>query len=547
MELINNTFFDNQADSEGGAIRILLYEDDNNTALLLNNLIYNNDAPEGADLHLDNDGNNNFIANPIEIKNNNFDQSSSGIFVKLPVVSIDTTNLNNIDPLFVDTINDDYHLERNSPVINMGTNNALSLPTTDLDGNPRISKGIVDMGAYEFIFPNDPPYILKPISDVTYPEDSGTHTIADLDTIFQDSSSQILNYSTISNNNIIIPSINDKILKISTLKDSSGMGLVIISTNDGEFSVSDTFMVTITPVNDSPIVLKSLPNISYVENSGTHIIADLDTVFDDPDGDALIYSSITKENIITSNINNSILTASTIQDFYGVDTVVVTATDGEYSISETFTVTITHINEPPSTFTLLQPINNDTINLNTIDSVSFIWNSSLDTENDMLTYIFTIYEKDTPQYPLQIENGKDTCLSIEKAFFMHPIIYNWTVLVNDGIYQISTKDTFSFFVDYFTSINDFNDQIPKEFSLNQNFPNPFNPRSNIQFNLSKNTHVVLDVFDLSGKKTAKLIDEQMQAGLHSVDFDGSNLSSGIYIYRIQAGEFTAIKKMVLIK
>ncbi len=544
LVLTNNTFYNNQATFQGGAIQIV-YENDDGNALIYNNIIYGNDAPEGADLHINNDFNNNFIASPIELKYNNFDQSSSGIYFKIPI-SIDTTNFNNIDPLFVDILNNDFHLQENSPVINKGTNNAPSLPTTDLDGNPRISKGIVDMGAYEFIFPNDPPYISNPISDVSYPEDSGTHIIADLDTIFQDSSSHILTYSTLSNNNIIIPSINNRILRISTLKDSSGMGLVIVIATDGEFSVSDTFMVTISPVNDSPIVLKPLLNKSYVENSGTHIIADLDTVFVDPDGDALIYSSITKENIITYNISDDILTVSTVQDLYGVETVVVTATDGEFSISETFTVTITHINEPPSTFTLLQPEDDETL---TIKDINFLWNASSDSEGDTLTYTFKMYATNW-DWETTIINGIDTSLTLKIdpwAPELIPDTYQWTVLVSDGITQVSSSDSFRLVLRDVNSINDDYDQIPKEFSLNQNYPNPFNPTTTIEFALPHSEFTTLKVFNILGKEVKTLVSKNLIQGNHTYHFDGMNLASGIYYYQIIAGEYREMKKMVLMK
>ncbi|MBS4036320.1 MAG: T9SS type A sorting domain-containing protein [Ignavibacterium sp.] len=88
---------------------------------------------------------------------------------------------------------------------------------------------------------------------------------------------------------------------------------------------------------------------------------------------------------------------------------------------------------------------------------------------------------------------------------------------------------------------------PAEFLLNQNYPNPFNPSTVISFQLSINSHVSLKVYDLLGNKIADLVNEFKPAGLHEIEFNAERLSSGIYFYKITAGEFLQIRKMSLIK
>ncbi len=85
------------------------------------------------------------------------------------------------------------------------------------------------------------------------------------------------------------------------------------------------------------------------------------------------------------------------------------------------------------------------------------------------------------------------------------------------------------------------------FELLQNYPNPFNPKTTIQFTLPYKTFVNLSIFNLLGEKLIELVNREMDEGNHKIDFDGSNLSSGIYIYKIVAGEFTGTKKLTLIK
>jgi hypothetical protein len=90
-------------------------------------------------------------------------------------------------------------------------------------------------------------------------------------------------------------------------------------------------------------------------------------------------------------------------------------------------------------------------------------------------------------------------------------------------------------------------EIPEVYSLSQNYPNPFNPTTNVQFTIPKDGFVNLRVFDVSGRLVQTYTDGFMSAGSYNVDFDGTELSSGIYFYTLTAGSFTETKKMILVK
>lgn len=90
-------------------------------------------------------------------------------------------------------------------------------------------------------------------------------------------------------------------------------------------------------------------------------------------------------------------------------------------------------------------------------------------------------------------------------------------------------------------------ELPKEFQLYQNFPNPFNPVTNIRFDIPKASFVKVKVYDLLGKEIANLINTEMEPGRYDVNWDGTNFASGIYFYRIEAKDFTKVMKMILIK
>ena len=98
-----------------------------------------------------------------------------------------------------------------------------------------------------------------------------------------------------------------------------------------------------------------------------------------------------------------------------------------------------------------------------------------------------------------------------------------------------------------TSITEFNSNQAKSFLLNQNYPNPFNPSTKIEFTLPNSEYVELKVYNILGKEVATLVSNKLNQGSHTYQFDGKNLASGIYYYRIEAGEFQDVKKMVFLK
>ncbi|MFH1527270.1 MAG: sugar-binding protein [Bacteroidota bacterium] len=99
---------------------------------------------------------------------------------------------------------------------------------------------------------------------------------------------------------------------------------------------------------------------------------------------------------------------------------------------------------------------------------------------------------------------------------------------------------------FFVGVND-EEFTPINFSLAQNYPNPFNPSTLIQYTLNEQNHVTLKVYNLLGQEIATLVNTVKGPGIHSVKFDAGNLSTGVYIYQIQAGSLVSSKKMVLVK
>lgn len=148
IDFINNTVVANQAGDHGGGLELWL-SFDSTVANLYNNIFWGNSSTNpGYDMYIDNDYNDNYLASVCNVYNNNFNQSGLGTYVTSPF-TINSSNLNNKDPLFAGEWQGNYMLTSSSPCQNTGNNNAPSLPAIDLMGNVRIQGGTVDMGAYE--------------------------------------------------------------------------------------------------------------------------------------------------------------------------------------------------------------------------------------------------------------------------------------------------------------------------------------------------------------------------------------------------------------
>ena len=111
--------------------------------------------------------------------------------------------------------------------------------------------------------------------------------------------------------------------------------------------------------------------------------------------------------------------------------------------------------------------------------------------------------------------------------------YRLKQIDNDGTYEYSEIVEVEF--------------VPTEFALYQNYPNPCNPSTKIKYTIPQETSVTIKIFDILGNEVMTLVSEKQEAGSYDVEFDGSNLVSGIYIYQMQAGAFNNTKKMLIIK
>ncbi len=118
-------------------------------------------------------------------------------------------------------------------------------------------------------------------------------------------------------------------------------------------------------------------------------------------------------------------------------------------------------------------------------------------------------------------------------------------ITDDGWYVDDIK-LISYNIDPSVGINS-NSQTAESFSLEQNYPNPFNPATVISYHLPSSGNVSIKIFDILGNEVTTLVNKKQGAGSYSVEFDGSNFASGVYFYKLAAGDFTDVKRMLLVK
>jgi hypothetical protein len=174
----------------------------------------------------------------------------------------------------------------------------------------------------------------------------------------------------------------------------------------------------------------------------------------------------------------------------------------------------------------------------TTGEIDLNWNRPLWSESTLDEFVsYQVYEQGRGM----LGNTDDTLYSWQPPNIGY--YHFWVKAIYDGGESVHS-DTVDILV---LDADNFQTAIPQEFSLAQNFPNPFNPSTTIRFGLPAASDVRLEVFDLLGRTVEVLTEGHFEAGYHQVDFHAEGLGTGIYFYRIQAGEFTQLRKMMLIR
>ncbi|MFZ5432747.1 MAG: right-handed parallel beta-helix repeat-containing protein [Calditrichota bacterium] len=198
----------------------------------------------------------------------------------------------------------------------------------------------------------------------------------------------------------------------------------------------------------------------------------------------------------------------------------------------------------PSPFDLISPADDDTL----MGVQEFCWQTSFDLDDeDVVTYsLHFMAGEDSASYNV----GEDTCfhVNLNDLPFGDSLLVRWFVRAHSSIPEATTPSTTSRNFYRLLLDADLRDQaLPARFVLYPNYPNPFNPTTNITFSIPRTELVVLKIYDLLGREVAVLRNERLLPGTYSVVFDGRELGNGMYFCRLSSSDHVATQKMLLLK
>jgi hypothetical protein len=194
---------------------------------------------------------------------------------------------------------------------------------------------------------------------------------------------------------------------------------------------------------------------------------------------------------------------------------------------------------PPAAPELVSPLNGT---IGGTLTPTFIWNPVPSTSS----YRFQISRISNFNQITDSLTLADTQYTIGYGKLSNLLTYFWRVCAINQ-YGTGNWSTIWSYSSLLTGITQNDKDIPKEYKLYNNYPNPFNPTTNVQFSIVNVHYVTLKVFDILGRNVATLVNEQLQPGTYEVTWNAQNYTSGVYFYRLQSGDFTDTKRMLMIK
>ncbi len=304
----------------------------------------------------------------------------------------------------------------------------------------------------------------------------------------------------------------------------------------GAGRVSAWGSLNLIPINSRPVAVDDSSNLNEDDSVKVAVLQN----DSDPDGDNL------QVTLLLSPLNGSVeqigdtLKYIPNQDFFGSDSFQYQIDDGNSGFDSAMVrISIRAVNDAPQIIGLPASIilnANDCTYLNMSN-----YQQDVDTPDSLLQWSFSVSD------PAAISYNFDSTTDTLEICSLGPTgtYYLFTTLTDDS--GATDQDTIQISVELPSALHGQHTNLPDKFDLKANFPNPFNPKTIIQYQLPEATDVTIKVFDTSGRLVSVLINKKQSAGYHSVVFDAQSYASGIYFYIMKAGTFLKVRKMMLIK
>ena len=299
--------------------------------------------------------------------------------------------------------------------------------------------------------------------------------------------------------------------------------------------------------------------VSFNEDDSTTFKLELDGL--EP-GDNPVYTILEADSNITVSINDDEVSIRPNRDWNGTADLTIKAEVDSRTASKKFSIIVIPVNDVPQEFEWTSIVSDSVlINKDNIASTYDLdWSESLDVDGDSIDYI--VYAK-IGQYPAEeIFDTTATSYSIlyediaEGAFENitgNAATVRFSVWAHDGIDSVKAGgEDRILYVNRYDYLSIESEGIPDEFALHDNYPNPFNPTTQIRFDLPEMSNATLTIYNMIGQKIRTFNMQNAQAGYHALTWNATNdygapISAGVYLYQLQTDGFVNTKKMILLK
>jgi large repetitive protein len=339
--------------------------------------------------------------------------------------------------------------------------------------------------------------------------------------------------------------VNNGIITYTPNAGWSGTDTFDYTVKDNQNGESNTATVAIKvdAVNDPPVIA-DLPDVAFLEDDSLMIsFATLYSYVEDPDNlDEELAPNLFGVKHLSLKIDNDGVIIRAPVNWFGEDTVLFAVSDGALSDTASIAVAVISVNDIPMIEKLPDTV---TVKEGQTEFLS-LWDFVRDIETPDNQLLFNLeVDNDSLNYMYQKENGT-LSLSLLSGYDGSAVL---KITVRDDSLATVSDSVIVRRPDVTSVLDDAFTQIPKVYDLKQNYPNPFNPQTTIAFDLPKASDVHLTVYNILGQRVAILANDKFGPGSYKITFDAQalRLASGVYIYRLRAGEYVQQKKMVIMK
>ena len=390
------------------------------------------------------------------------------------------------------------------------------------------------------------------IADVTIDEDKSAEVA--LTTTFTGTTT----FTAVSVSDSVTASISASTLTLTPKANWNGVATITAYASDGTHKDSTTFKLTVTPVND----IAAIADVTIDEDKSAEVA--LTTTFTG----TTTFTAVSVSDSVTASISASTLTLTPNANWNGATNITAYASNSTFKDSTTFTLTVNPIPDLPGEFTWTNSTSEiDSITI-TSSNMSFEWNigwdKSIDPDGEDVTY--KIFNTNPPfnMVPVDLFELSFTQTTIDFPYetfilrwpstlqMVNRLTYKYNVYAYSGNDSTEITGSRVLVVKRVGDLNTESIEPPNAFVLHPNYPNPFNPQTQIRFEMPYAGKIDLSIYNLLGVKIKTLYSGQKPSGVFTFKWDAKNdnnqlVSGGVYIYKLQSEKDVQMRKMILLK